>query len=64
MIEPEIRVDKLGRPSLRVVFDHEECNRVFEDSGIEVMGSIKGKTVKTDGDGGRDGSHVQEGFGQ
>ena len=65
MIEPDIMVDKRGRPELQVLFDSEECDRVLEDCGIEVVGSVQRKTVKTDGDMcGDDGSHVQEAFGR
>jgi len=62
MIEPDIVVDKWGPFELLVLFDCEECNRVFEDHSIEIMGAIEGKAIETNRDDGGDGSHVQEGF--
>jgi len=63
MIELDIMVDKGGPLELWILFDHEECDRVFEDHGIQVMGTSKGKTVQSNRNDGGDGSHVQEGFG-
>jgi len=62
MIELDIMVDKRGPLELRVLFDRVECDRVFEDRGIEVVGAVKGKTVQSDRNDGGDGSHVQEGL--
>jgi len=39
-------------------------DRVVQDHGVESMEGIRGKTVQTDGNGGDDGSHVQEAFGR
>ena len=65
MIEPDIMVDKRGRPIFRVLFDGEERDRVLEDRGIEVVGPIQREAIETDGDEcGDGGSHVQEAFGQ
>ena len=60
MIEPDIVVDKRGPLELLVLFNRKECNWIFEDRGIEVVGPIEGKVIQTDGN----GSHVQEGFGR
>jgi len=65
MIELDIMVDKRGRPEFWVLFDSEERDRVLEDRGIEVVGSVQRKTVETDGDVcGNDGSHVQKALGR
>ena len=64
MVEPDIMVDKRGPLELWVLLDRIECDRVFEDRGIKVMGAVKGKTVQMDRDDGGDGSHVQERFGR
>jgi len=54
-------VDKQGRPVFRVLFDREECDWVFEDRGIEIVGPVQRETIKTDrDDDGDGGSHVQE----
>ena len=45
MIEPDIVVDKRGPLEFRVLLDRVECDRVFEDHGIEVVDAVKGKTV-------------------
>jgi len=62
MIEPDIMVDKRGPLELWVLFNCKEGNRVLEDCGIEVVGTVKGETVQADGNDGGDGSHVQEGL--
>ena len=64
MVEPDIMVDKWGPLEFQVLFDHVEHNRVFEDHGMEVVETVKGKTVQTNGDVNGDGRHVQEGLGQ
>jgi len=65
MIEPDIMVDKRGPLVFRVLFDREECDRVLEDRGIEIVGPAQREAVKMDGDdGGNGGSHVQEAFGR
>jgi len=64
MVEPDIVVDKRGPLELLVLFDCEECDQIFEDHSIEVMGAVKGKAVEADGNDGGGGSHVQEGFGR
>jgi len=62
MIEPDIVVDKRGSLELLVLLDCEECNWIFKDRGIEIVGAVKRKVVETDGDDSGDGSHVQEGL--
>jgi len=64
MIEPDIVVDKRGPLELRVLFNHIGCDWILEDRGIEVVDTIEGKVVQTNGNDGGDGSHVQEGFGR
>jgi len=64
MIEPDIVVDKWGALELRILFDRIERNWAFKDHGIEVVSAVQRKTVETNGDDGRNGSHVQEGFGR
>jgi len=63
MIEMDIVVDKGGPFELLVLLDRKECDRVFKDRSIKIMGAIKRKAVKADRNDGGDGSHVQEGFG-
>jgi len=55
-------VDKRGPLELWVLLDCVERDRVLEDRGIEVVGTVKGKTVQLDRNDGGDGSHVQEGL--
>jgi len=62
MIEPDIMVDKWGPLEFWVLFDCVECDWVFEDRSIEVMGPVKGKAIQSNGNDGGDGSHVQEGL--
>jgi len=64
MIELDIVVDKRGPLELWVLFNHIECDQVLEDHGIEVVDTVEGKAVQTNGNDGGDGSHVQEGFGR
>jgi len=64
MVEPDIVVDKRGSLEFWVLFDCIECDWILEDRSIEIMESVKGKTIQTDRNDGGDGSHVQEGFGQ
>jgi len=45
MIEPDIIVDKRCPFELLILFDREECDRVFKDCGIQIMGAVKGKAV-------------------
>jgi len=63
MIEPDIMVDKRGPLVFLVLFDREECDRVLEDRGIEIMDSVQRETMDRD-DSGNGGSHVQEAFGR
>jgi len=62
MIELDIMVDKRGPLELRVLFDRVECDQIFEDRSIEVVGAVKGKAVQSDENDNGDGSHVQEGL--
>ena len=64
MIELDIMVDKRGPFELRVLFDRVECDWVLEDHGIEIVDTVKGETIQTDGNDDGDGSHVQEQFGR
>jgi len=64
MVELDIMVNKRGPLEFRVLFNCVEHNRVFEDRNIEVVETVKGKTVQMDGDVNGDGHHVQEGLGQ
>ena len=45
MVELDIMVDRRGPLEFRVLFDRIECDRVFEDRGIQIMGAIKGEAV-------------------
>jgi len=63
MVELDIMVDKRGPLEFRVLFDRVEHNRVFKNRSMEVVETIKGKTVQTDGDVNGDGRHVQDGLG-
>jgi len=65
MVEPDIMVDKRGRPIFLIPLNSEERDRVFEDRGEEVVGPIQREAVETNGDEcGNGGSHVQETFGR
>jgi len=63
MVEPDIVVDKRSHLELLVVLDRKECDWVFEDHSIQVVGAVKGETVETKGNEGGDGSNDQEGMG-
>ena len=64
MIESDKVVDKQGSLELWILLDRMECNQIFEDCDIEIMGAIKGEAVKAHGNINGDRSHVQEGLKQ
>jgi len=62
-VTPDIVVDKRSHLELLVVFCHEGCDQVSEDHSIQVVGAVKGESVKMKGNSGGNGSHDQRGMG-